>query len=108
MPEVLADKATKYDIHLNFTHLFCPTLCRITTNEGIFFISSSSFLVPRNSFVYRFSLVFSRHQFQVFMLQVLPTTTPQLQQIAAALFQMLLRRVSILFGTKQILHIKSS
>jgi len=50
-----------------------------------FFISSSSFLVPRNSFVYRFSLVFSRHQFQVFMLQVLPTTTPQLQQTAAAL-----------------------
>lgn len=73
--EVLDDTTTKYDINLNFTQ-FCLTLYRITTNEEIVFISHSSFLVPRNYFVYRFSLVFGRHQFQVSMLQVLPTATP--------------------------------
>jgi hypothetical protein len=87
---MLADTATKYDINLNFTQ-FCFVL-HYTELQRMkeFFISLSSFLVHRNSFVYPFSLVFSRHQFQVSMLQVLPTTTPHLQQTAAAQFQMLL------------------
>ena len=108
MSEVLADTATKCDMNLNFTQFYCLTLYRITTNKEIFFISHSSFLVPRNSFVYRFNLVFSRHQFQVSMLQVLFTASAHLQQTAAAQFQMLLRHVSILLGAKEILRMKSS
>ena len=73
-----------------------------------FFISHSSFLVTRNSSVYRFILLFSRHQFKVSMLQVLalqPLIYSRPRQHNSKCYD---SRVSILFSAKEILHMKSS
>jgi len=53
MTEVLADTATKYDINLNFTQIFCLTLYRITKNEGIFYLP---FFLPCDSQFFCLSL----------------------------------------------------
>jgi hypothetical protein len=56
-------------------------------------------------YVYRFSLVFSRHQFQVSaMLQGLPTYSRPWQQNPRCYY----RRVSSLSGATGILHMKNS
>jgi hypothetical protein len=90
---------TKYDTNLNFTQFFFVLHYTELQRTKEFFLSP---ILPSLClailFFYRFGLVFNRNQFQVSMLQVLPTTTLIYSRPRQHNSKCYYRRVSILFG----------